>query len=210
MTNQLLKISFCGFFSLTAFFTNAWGHGSIVAEEDICVIQIGFFKAHFTVYQPETRGGKEYCEDLPDTGKTVFMLNYLHDSLKIMPVDFRIIRDVTNLDRYAKWEDIAEIEDIDSATVFYQPPIKKSDAVFIVNHKFSKPGRYIGIVTTRHPTKNKTYNAVFPFQVAGSSSSYLWVIGALILLLQAGYWISTGKLRIMDYEKRDSGNRLDR
>lgn len=210
MIDKLLKISLCGFFSLTTFFTNAWGHGSIVAEEDVCVINIGFFKAHFTVYQPDTRGSKEYCEDLPDTGKTVFMLNYLHDTLKIMPVDFRIIKDVTNLDRYAKWEDIAQIDDIDSATVFYQPPVKKSDAVFIINHQFSEPGRYIGIVTTRHPTKNKTYKAVFPFEVASGGSSYLWVIGALILLLQTGYWISTGRLKKMDYQKQNTGNTLDR
>jgi len=188
------KVSY-GCLFLMLCWIDVWAHGSIVAEEDVCVIQIGFFRAHFTVYQPETRGSKEYCEDLPDTGKTVFMLNYLHDSLKIMPVDFRIIKDVTNLDRYAKWDDVAKIEDIDSATVFYQPPITESNAVFKIDHNFAQPGNYIGIVTTRHPTNDKTYNAVFPFQVGGGGLNYLWVIGALILLLQFGYWISIGGLR---------------
>ena len=174
---------------------DAWAHGSIVAEQDVCVIEIGFFRAHFTVYQPETRGSKEYCEDLPDTGKTVFILNYLHESLKNMPVDFRIIKDVTNLDRYAKWDDVTRIEDIDSATVFYQPPITESNAVFKIDHTFAEPGNYIGIVTTRHPTKNKTYNAVFPFEVGGGGWSYMWAIGALILLLQLGYWMTIGAQR---------------
>ncbi len=169
-------------------------HGSIVSEDDLCIIEIGFLKAHFTVYQPQTSGTKEYCEDLPDTGVTVFVLDYLHDSLKDMSVDFRIIKDVTNQGRYAKWEDIVKLEEIDRATVFYHPPVKRPDAEFKVDFSFAEPGDYIGIVTTKHPTKDKTYNAVFPFKVGNTGLGYLWLIIGLILLLQLGYWISNGSL----------------
>ena len=44
-------------------------HGGVVSEEDLCIIEIGVFSAHFTVYQPETRASTEYCEDIPDVGE---------------------------------------------------------------------------------------------------------------------------------------------
>lgn len=194
MLQRLLK-AFC----LSGLFLLFWcidvlAHGSIVTEEDVCIIEIGFLKAHFTVYQPQTSGAKEYCEDLPDTGATVFVLDYLHDSLKSMLVDFRIIKDVTNQGRYAKWEDIVKLEEIDRDTVFYQPPVKRPSAEFKVNFSFLEPGNYIGIVTTKHPTKDKIYRAVFPFKVGDTEWGYLWLIIGLILLLQLGYWISDGGL----------------
>ena len=35
-------------------------------EDDLCVINVNFMQAHFTVFQPETRQNNEYCEDIPD------------------------------------------------------------------------------------------------------------------------------------------------
>ena len=97
-------------------------HGGVVSDEDLCIIEIGVFSAHFTVYQPETRASTEYCEDIPDVGEAVFVLDYLHGSLKEVPVDFRIVKDVKDLTIYAKWEDIRSIDDLEAATVLYQSP----------------------------------------------------------------------------------------
>ena len=179
---------------LLAWCLDAGAHGGVFLEDDLCVIQIGFFKAHFTIYQPHTRANKEFCEDIPDVTETVFVLDYLHDSLKEMPIDFRIIKDVGNLGRYATWDDIARLDDIDRETVFYRPPVKQPDAIFSVDHTFEQPGHYIGIVTTKHPTKDKIYNAVFPFQVAVTDYGYLPIIVMLVVLVQILYWISSGGL----------------
>ena len=191
MFYQLFRILYLSGMLLLHCSDNLWAHGNILTEEDVCIIEIGFLKAHFTVYQPQTGGSKEYCEDLPNTGTTVFVLDYLHDSLRTMPVDFRIIKDVTNLGRYAKWDDIVNLKNLQRDTVFYHPPIKRPDAEFKVSFDFSEPGGYIGIVTTQHPTKKITYNAVFPFTVGHVGLGYLWIIIALILALQLGYWITT-------------------
>ena len=72
---------------------SALAHGGVVLEEDRCVINIGFLTAHFTVYQPESRANEEYCEDIPDVTNSVFVMEYLHDFLREMPVDFRIVED---------------------------------------------------------------------------------------------------------------------
>jgi len=162
-------------------------------EEDICVIKMGFLSAHFTIYQPETRANQEFCEDIPDVGQTVFVMDYLHPSLKDMPVDFRIIRDVTNVGIYAKWEDVAALDDLESATVFYAPPRIRRDAPFTVEHRFEEPGWYIGIVTTRQPATGQTYQTVFPFQV-GANYGYLPLFLILGVAAQLGYLVYNGSI----------------
>ena len=109
-------------------------HGGVVFEEDVCVLKIGFLQAHFTGYQPQSRGSEEFCEDLPDLGDSVFVIDYLHEFLKEMPVDFRIVTDSQNLGMYAKWEDIVNLDDIEGDTVFYQPPTRWTDGVLNVSH----------------------------------------------------------------------------
>jgi len=174
--------------------SQAGAHGGVVFEEDLCVIKIGFLTAHFTIYQPETRASQEYCEDVPDVTDTIFVLDYLHDSMKEMPVDFRIVRDVEGLGVYAQLADVERMKDIDRDTVFYRAPATESDSVLIVDYLFDQPGGYIGVVTARHPTSDKTYSAVFPFRVGGTDYGYLPLFLAVALLVQCGYWMSNGTL----------------
>jgi len=154
--------------------------GGLVLEGDVCIIWIDFYSAHFTAYQPETSGNKQFCQELPDTGESIFVLDYLHQSLKEVPVEFRIIRDVTGLGRYVKLEQVEKIEDIEQQTVFHQPPVVRPDASFKIEHDFTEEGAYIGIVSAGHPTNDKIYTAVFPFEVGGSNYGYLF---PLVLLL---------------------------
>ena len=168
------------------------GHGSVTMEDDLCVIQIGFYSAHFAIYQPQTRQHTEYCEDIPDATESVFVIDYLHDAMREVPVDFRIIRDRDNRGRFVRWEDIEAIDDLESETVFYQPPMVRPDAVFLVNHAFMEEGDYIGIVTAPHPEMDKAYTAVFPFEVGATSWGYTpWFI-LIAVLLQASYWFMSG------------------
>jgi hypothetical protein len=176
-----------------AILTNtAWAHGGVVAEEDLCTIYIGFYKAHFKAYQPRTRQQQAFCEDLPDVGETVFVMEYVHGDLGQAPMEFRIIKDVTGHGRYATLEDVTRAGNLDRATVYYRPPAVTPD-VFTVVHQFDKPGWYIGIVTVRHPTLDKTYTAVFPFEVGFTGFGWLPLIGAIAVVAQGGYWLSTGQ-----------------
>ena len=168
-----------------------YAHGGVVQEKDACVIQIGFLKAHFSVFQPRTQGHRELCEDLPDIGETVFVMTFLHNGLAEMPIDFRIIRDVTGRRRFAKWADITEIADLDAATVFYQPASVDPDVVSVL-HNFSESGDYIGIVTARQPLTQQLYSAVFPFRVGSTGFGYTPLIVAALLILQINFWIMSG------------------
>lgn len=176
--------------ALVVIVSGTYAHGGVGMEDDMCVINIGFLKAHFTGYQPKTYGTQEFCEDIPEVASSVFVIDYLHDFLKEMQVDFRIIRDVNKFGIFANWDDITGLEDIEQDTVFYLPPVKRVGGVLTVNYDFQQAGGYIGIVTAVHPEKEKTYHAVFYFQVGGTGYGYLPLIIALLILAQALYWFS--------------------
>jgi hypothetical protein len=162
--------------------------GAVVGEAGSCMIEIGIYTAHFTIYQPDTRDNQEFCEDLPDTGNSLFVLDYLHIGLKDVPVDFRIIRDVDDLGIFARWENIQAIEDIESRTVFYQPGVVRADDQLTVEHDFLEAGGYIGVVSAPHPNREKHYYAVFPFQVGRLDLSGWFMAAAIVLAAGAYFW----------------------
>ena len=166
----------------------AYSHGGVALLEDqTCVIKIGFLTAHFTVFQPHSSGTKEYCEDLPKATETIFVLNYLHDYLKQMRVEFRIIKDVNNYGVFANWDDVKKMGDLSDATVFFQEPSINKQGIYTVNHTFSEPGRYIGIVTAYRNDTNLEYRAVFPFKVGSTNWGLIPLFIVLIVAAQFAY-----------------------
>jgi hypothetical protein len=161
--------------------------GGLVLEDDVCIIRIDFYSAHFTAYQPDTSGNTQYCRNLPDTGETIFVLDYLHQSLQEVPVSFRIIKDVTGQGRFVKLKHVEAIGDIEQHTVFYQPPIVRPDASFKIEYDFVEEGAYIGIVTAGHPSKDTIYTAVFPFEVGGSN--FTWLAALFLLLAGSTFFV---------------------
>lgn len=172
----------------------AVAHGGVVEEDDLCVIKVDYLRAHFKVYQPRVSGHEQFCEDLPDASESVFVMEYLHDALAVMPIDFRIIRNITGKGRFARMEDIEQIEDLDRATVFYQPALAEPD-VFTVVHDFAEEGDFIGIVSATHPDTKKVYAAVFPFEVGFTGIGYWPLFVAALILLQLQYLFMSGRLK---------------
>ncbi len=158
----------------------------------MCIIEIGFYKAHFTIYQPANSQHEEFCEDIPATSQSIFVMEFLHGGLRDMLVDFRIIKDTQKLGRFAKPEDIEKITDLNHQTVFYQPPSLSPDSVYLAQYDFTNKEYFIGIVTAKHPEQSTTYTAVFPFQVGGSNWGYIPAIIGLALFLQFNYWLMNG------------------
>lgn len=170
----------------------ALAHGGVVEEEDLCVIKVNYLRGHFKIYQPLIDGHREYCEDLPNATESVFVMEYLHDGLGRAAVDFRIIRDVTGKGRFARWEDIAAIKDIDSVTVFYQEPTVDPDVLTVI-HDFAEEGDYIGIVTANVDADTRKYRAVFPFEVGFTGVGYWPFFVVLLIAIQIQYLIMSGR-----------------
>jgi len=171
----------------------ASAHGGVAVEADVCVIKISYLKAHFKIYQPLTNGHEEFCEDLPNATESIFVMEYLHDELRQVPVDFRIIHNVTDKGRFARWDDVAAIDDLDSVTVLYQPPRIEPD-VFTVLYDFTEEGDYIGVITAAPNTGERKHIAVFPFEVGYTGFGYWPYIIGIAILIQLQYLLMSGRL----------------
>lgn len=165
-----------------------WSHGSVVPDEDLCIIEIGFYQAHFTIYQPPTGGHEEYCEDVPEVTESIFVLEYLHSGLADMPLDFRIIKDTQSIGRFAKWENIQRIANLEERTVFYRAAQTEPLEVLSVLHHFQQAGSYIGIVTAVHPESEKLYHAVFAFDVGHAGWGYAPIFVVIVILIIGTLW----------------------
>ena len=172
----------------------AFGHGGVVLEEDLCVINIGYLQAHFKIYLPREHQRQEFCEDIPSTGESLFVMEYLHPGLDEATIDFRVIRNVTGLGRFAVWEDVARIADLDEVTVFYHAPAIVP-GVYSVIHHFDEPGEFIGIVTAALGDAGAPYTAVFPFEVGFTGFGVWPLILIAIAVLQLHLWYSGGRLQ---------------
>ena len=185
MLLSLICTAFPGMFAIAG--------GGMVLEGDVCIIRIDFYSAHFTAYQPDSRGNEQFCQDLPDTGTTIFVLDYLHQSLKEVPVDFRIITNVTGQGQYVKLKHVEALGDIEKHTIFYQPGIIQADASLKIEYDIKQKGNYIGIVSAGHPGNNNIYTAVFPFEVGRSRLGYLPFLAFFMLVF--GYFLSLRIIR---------------
>jgi hypothetical protein len=185
--------------------SNASAHVSVFMDKNVCTLRIGIFEARLALYQPRTQGQQQFCESVPAVGETVFVMQYTHGALDKVPIEFRIIKDVTGRGAYATRADIARAGGVEDATVFYRAPSVTPDVLSVV-HDFDEPGWYIGMVTVKHPSLDKSYTAVFPFKVGFAGfGKWPWLV-ALALVVQLFYWQASGHLsRSWEYLRRLGG-----
>jgi hypothetical protein len=189
MKGTRVWLGMCVVFLLGVVPRAAGAHGSVVAEDDLCVINVGYLKAHFKIYLPQQTGHREYCEDIPVRGESVFVMEYQHDGLADAAVGFRIIRNVTGKGIFARLEDVKAIDDIDSVTLRFEEPAVVPD-VFTLLQNFVDDGEYIGIVTADDASSGKSYSAVFPFEVGDTGIGvWPWIVAGLVIL-QGIFWFS--------------------
>lgn len=158
----------------------AFGHGGVSMEDDVCLIKIGRYTAHFTGYLPQERASQEFCEDIPVATKAVFVLDFISDELRTMDIDFRIVRDVNNIGRMATFEDLGGPEAVEKATVFYEEPKVYGAGVISVHYHFVETGGYVGIISAHHQATGLSYRSVFPFSVGGGNYAKYFLYYALL------------------------------
>ena len=170
-------------------------HGGVVAEEDVCLLRMGFLQAHFTLYLPDSRGAEEFCEEVPDVGPTLFVIEYLHEMMKEMPLSFRVITDEQGFGIFANWDDVQSIGNLEAQTVLHRPLVAEPTGVVALRHEFAEAGGYIGIVEAENLANGKTYNSVFYFEVGNAGYGVIPLFVGLIAAAQIGFWLSTGTLQ---------------
>src|SRR4051812_44836231 len=151
----------------------ARAHGGLSLADDVCKLTIGPYTMHFTGYQPDSTQEKEFCEDIPATGRTVVALDYIEEALRPLPTEVRIIRD-TGAPAGAE-------ENLDAITVLHIPSKVYPNGSINFESDFAQPGKFVGLVTVRD--KKEEYVSRFPFSVGepkGTSPFLIVAIAALI------------------------------
>ena len=164
------------------FSTQAQAHGGLALAEDMCRLTIGPYNMHFTGFQPDNTRNKEFCEDIPATGRTIVVFDYMDDALRPMPVEVRVIRDT------------GSEQDLQAITVLHLPPKVYPAGTINFEYNFDQPGKFVGLVNVGGQVERVSR---FPFSVGEMKiplpASYLLyafaggaVVVAIIFLSQRG------------------------
>lgn len=150
-------------------------HGGLSLAEDMCKLTIGPYTMHFTGYQPESSQEQEFCEDIPNVGRTIVALDYVDEALRPMTTEVRIIRDTGSEDN------------LDEITIFLIEPKVYSNGSVTFEHSFPVEGKFVGLVTVRE--NDTEYVSRFPFAVGtGGKSSLPMILGALVIVAAIGFY----------------------
>jgi len=136
--------------------SSALAHGGMQRQRSACLLQVGPDFMYFSGYQPAASHNR-FCDVIPTTGKTIFVLDYAQDEMRRMSTDFRIIR--------AVGED-EEQDRLDAVTVAYLPPNVYPAGTLNFEHVFNETGAFVGIVTMDGPN-GEHWVSRFPFSVGG-------------------------------------------
>ncbi|HNO74956.1 LPXTG cell wall anchor domain-containing protein [Nitrosomonas mobilis] len=150
-------------------------HGGLSLAEDMCKLTVGPYTMHFTGYQPESSQEQEFCEDIPNVGRTIVALDYIDEDLRPMSTEVRIIRDT------------GSEENLDEITIFRLEPKIYPNGSVTFEHNFPSEGSFVGLVTVRHD--DTEYVSRFPFAVGtGGNSNLPMILGLLVVVAAAGFF----------------------
>lgn len=157
----------------------AGAHGGLALAEDQCKLSLGPYSMHFTGYQPDSEGSKEFCEDIPDIGRTVVALDAIDDVLRAMPIEVRLVKDT------------GDLSNLEPITILHMPPKVYSAGSVTFEYVFDKPGKFVGIVTAMNG--KEAIVSQFPFSVGSGGSTFMKYLPFLGILVAGGvlYWYST-------------------
>ena len=159
-------------------------HGGLALAEDMCVLTVGPYRMHFTGYQPLSQE-EEFCEDIPEVGKTVIALDYIQEELRPLKTEVRIIRDT------------GSEENLDAITVFHLPPKVYPTASITVDHTFPEKGKFVGLVTVTGGAQD--YVSRFPFSVGeGRPTPKSAIIAPVVLVIAMGAFFYMRSRRKID------------
>ncbi len=138
-------------FTMGAFLSSqVYAHGGLSMAEDMCKLTVGPYMMHFSGYQPESTQEKQFCEDIPATGQTIVVLDYIEQELRSLPAEVRIIRDTGAQDN------------IETETVFHLPAKVYPNGSIDFRYTFDKPGKFVGLVSVGEKMEHVSR---FPFSV---------------------------------------------
>lgn len=134
-------------------FSSQAQHGGHELDKDLCILRVGPYRMYFNSYQPDRTFNKEFCQDIPATGRTVVVLDYMEHELRSLPLEVRVIRDTGS-----------EL-DLEAVTVLHMPAKVYPSGSVDIAYNFDQPGKFVGLVTVGD---QQQHVGRFPFSVGES------------------------------------------
>jgi hypothetical protein len=165
----------------TAFLTSqAEAHGGVSIDQGQCKMKIGPDEMNFTGYQP-LKSREQFCDDIPDVGPTIIVLDAVQDELRDMNLEIRILRDVGQR---------SDEVNLEQNTETYVPPKKYRTGTLNFEYNFAEKGKFIGLVKASSDDGAKVYVSRFPFSVGETAMRDITVMifFAALGLVGFGVW----------------------
>ena len=177
MKLQFLVALALGSFALVE---QAHAHGGVSIDQGQCVMKIGPDTMTFTGYQPQ-KSREQFCDDIPDVGSTIVVLDAQQDELRDMSLDIRVLRNVGQKD---------DNENMEANTEVYVPAKKYKTGTLNFEYNFAKEGNYIGLVTAKSDDGTKVYTSRFPFAVGQTAGKDMTITIFFAVLAIAGFGLA--------------------
>lgn len=145
-------------------------HGHELAT-DTCVLHVGPYKMYFNSYLPEVYYDRQFCQELPTTGNTVLVLDYVEHELRSLPIEVRIIKDT------------GSEQNLEAITLVHLPAKVYPTGSIDVKYNFDKPGKFVGLVSIG---EKQEHVSRFPFSVGETGAishltHYMMIIVPLVV-----------------------------
>lgn len=173
--------------------SHALASEGVTKTRDRCYIRVGPYLMSYNAYQTEARSNGSFCVDLPAMGRTLIILDVeqqsggmglpsdYYNELRDMAIDFRILRNVGQS---------ADEAPVEQETEAYLPPRKYPMGTLRLEHRFTKPGNFIGLVSARDD-HGRVFESRFPFVVGPRFNPVPYAVGgALVLVAGAGLFFA--------------------
>jgi hypothetical protein len=160
--------------------SEAEAHGGVIVEQGQCIMKIGPDTMTFTGYQP-LKSREQFCDDIPDVGPTIIVLDAQQDELHDMMLEVRILRNVGQTD---------DNENFEANTEVYVAPKNYRTGTLNFEYNFPNKGNFIGLVKASNESGTKEYVSRFPFAVgetAGKNTT-IAIFGGFMTLVGFGLY----------------------
>lgn len=180
-------------------------HAQIKAEHPrFCVMSVGPTQMMFSAFQ-ENKTDEIFCQNVPETGRTMIILDARQPELRGLSIEVWLLRDVGQKD----WRDALD------ATMIAHLPAKKylaENGTTSFTHDFDKEGDYIAVVRAASEDGAKDYTGLYRFSVGGSILWYA-LSGAIAMVgvvAFAGLWRSRSRRSAPPAPRRDAAGSASR
>jgi hypothetical protein len=164
----------------------AQAHGNKPIEQDTCAHQISGNWLHYSAYQPKLDPKAEYCDDIPQVGDTVLVIDIVDKRLREQELGVKV----------SGPDDSGETK-----TMMDLPAKRHTTGVVDTTVNFKSPGRYVVSIISQSTSQEVDRMEFTVAQINWPKQVRQWVIPVLLstlivwLGLRAKRWLSSRSAR---------------